>query len=507
MTTAVGADTPGEQVIAVSVPRPRSTRAGGVVALRWAIVLLSVIVAFFPTWTRLAEEAADGAITAYIFVLPLLAAVAAQGIARRRSGELPIHDRQSDVIVGGLAILVAAAIKGLWLPRYVEQYELLHLDVLAAVVFVLGASILVFGLRPVGRFWPVWLLLSALSPLLYRMAAIGLGGSRFAYAAVLVVLAGAAGAIAVGRTRRRGWCGFFCTIATGSAVLAVLLVWWPDMHIAWLQLLSAVGASAVTGAAFFIFSRRGRVGWTGRTLSPMTAKRSISALMVVVFTATAILFIPLPARTADISVVGPPGTGTEGLLLPSGWSQRDFQRFDWAKTYFGRSAVLTRQTVRAETGDPLYDSESRPRRLVVDVLDTANRASLAVYPESTLYQLSNTRTSRALPVDLGHGVSGVLYTSVSDALLLTWTKLVFLWVRGDLTQRVTVISVDNHEPGAVFPVPTPSMASNLASTLATFLRGNAIAVDNDPDYKDRALLTSFARDLVATQWSTDHGQR
>lgn len=68
---------------------------------------------------------------------------------------------------------------------------------------------------------------------------------------------------------------------------------------------------------------------------------------------------------------------------------------------------------------------------------------------------------------------------------------------------MTVISVDNHEPGAVFPIPTPAMASNLGTSLATFLRGNTIAVDNNPDYKDRELLTDFGIDLVDAQWPED----
>lgn len=475
-----------------------------VIAIRWAVLLGCVVLAFFPTWVRLAEEAADGAITTYIFVLPVLAAVAAQGVARRRSGELPIHDRQTDIIVGGLALLAAVAIKALWLPRYVEQYELAHLDVLAGLIFFLGGAILVFGLRPVGRFWSVWLLLLALSPLTYRMAAITVGGSRFAYGAVLVVLAGAAGAIAVGRTRRRGWLGFFSTVAAGFAVLAMMLLWWPSVHIAWLQLISTAGASALVAFGFYFAARRGKSKslLTG-AVSPVTAKRSWSSLVIVVVAAAILFVVPLPERTAISSTPGPPGAPSAPLAIPAGWSQTDRQTFDWVRSYFGRTATLTRQTIRADEGNPSWDIESRPRTVVVDVLSTANRASLAVYPESTLYRLTNTRTSATLPVKLGHDVVGELYTSVSDQLLLTWTKLVFTWVRSDVTQRVTVISVDNHEPGAVFPIPTPAMASNLGTSLATFLRGNTIAVDNNPDYKDRELLTAFGIDLVDAQWPED----
>ncbi|OZF37737.1 hypothetical protein CH294_09280 [Rhodococcus sp. 14-2483-1-1] len=486
-------------------PRWRSRRPYDLLILRWAVLLTSVVLAFLPTWVRLAREAADGAVTAYIFVLPLLAVVAAQGVARRRTGELPIHDRQTDNIVGGIGLLGSIAIKGLWLPRYADQYELSHLDVLAALAFFFGGAILLFGLRPVGRFWSVWVLLLALSPLGYRMVAIGFGGSRFAYAAVMVILAGIAGAIAVGRTSRRGWLGFACTVSTGLAVAAIMLALWPQVHIVWLQLVPTVGAAAVTGIAFYVIARRGRFDEREphRIGSP-TAKWSPSSLVVAIVAAAVLSIIPLPGRAAVASVPGPPGVSTT-LAPPVGFGQTDIQEFGWVRAFFGSRAALTRQTMRAEEGNSAWDMRSRPRTVVVDVLSTTNRASLAVYPESTLYRLSNTRTSKPLTIDLGRGVTGSLYTSVSDALLLTWTKLVFHWQRGDVMQRVTVISVDNHDLDAAFPQPMPSMASNLGTTIGTFLRGNAISIDDDPEYKDRELLTTFGTGLVRQQWALVNG--
>lgn len=475
-----------------------------VIVLRWLLLIGCVVVAFFPTWKRVLEEASNGAITAYIFVLPFLAAVAAQGVARRRAGELPIHDRQTDVIVGCLALLASIAVKALWLPRYSEQYALAHLDVLSALVFFFGGAILLFGLRPVGRFWSVWLLLLALSPLMYRLVAINAGGSRFAYGAVLVVLGGVAGAIAVGRTRRRAWLGFVCTVATGFAVLAFILALWPRIDVVLMQLIPTVGASMVIGVGFYLLSRRGESKRPlPKGMSSSSAKRSPSSAIMVIVAAVILLALPLPQTTAIPDTAGPPGSTSVPLAPPTGWNRTALQSYDWVRSYFGQTATLTRQTMKAEEGNPEWDIESRPRTVVVDVLSTTNRASLAIYPESTLYRLSNTRTSDSLQVPLGHGVTGTLYTSVSDALLLTWTKLVFTWVRGDVTQRVTIISVDNHEDGATFPRPIPSMASNIGTSLATFLRGNSIIADTEPEYKDRTLLTSFGTGLVRAQWNID----
>lgn len=479
----------------------RTRRPVSVIFFYWVVLVVCVGIATYPTGERLVQEAADGAITSYIFVLPFLAAVAAQGIARRRAGELPIHDRQTDIIVGGLALLAAVAIKALWVPRYVEQYQLSHLDVLAGLVFFLGATILLFGLRPVGRFWSVWLLLLALSPLTYRMVAIAAGGSRFAYGAVLVLLAGLAGAIAVGRTRRRALAGFVCSVAIGFVILAAMLETFPDLHIVWLQLIPTVGSAALVGTGFYLVARRGEsMRPLSRPVAPVTAKRSISSVVTVVVASVILFVIPIPEQTVIASTPGPPGPSGDPLIVPDGWTQTGTEHFDWVKSYFGQRSSLNRQIMRAVEGNPAWDLQSRPRTVVVDVLTTANRASLGVYPESTLYRLSNTRTSDTLPVKLGHDIVGSLYTSVSDGLLLTWTKLVFTWVRGDVTQRVTVISVDNHEPDADFPQPMPSMASNLGTSLAIFLRGNTIATDDDPDYKDLGLLTSFGTELVQAQW-------
>lgn len=477
-----------------------------ILVLRWVILLVCVTVAFYPTWVRLAREAADGAITAYIFVLPLLAAVGAQGVARRRASELPIHDRQTDNIVGGIAILGSIAVKALWLPRYADQYELVHLDVLAALAYFFGGSILMFGLRPVGRFWSVWLLLLALSPLGYRIVAIGFGGSRFAYASVMVMLAGFAGAIAVGRSTRRGLLGFGCTVVSGLVVAAVMLALWPTIDVVWLQLVPTVGAAAVTGFAFYVGARRGRVeARPPRRVGPPSAKWSPSSIIVAVLAATVLFFAPLPSRPQFAPVAGPDGPVSIPLTPPVGFSRTEIQEFDWVRAFFGTQSTLTRQTMRADEGNPAWDLHARPRTVVVDVLSSTNKASLAVYPESTLYRLSNTRTSKSLAIELGHGVTGSLYTSVSDALLLTWTKLVFDWQRGDVVQRVTVISVDNHESDAVFPQPTPSMASNVGTGIGTFLRGNAISIDDDPEYKDLELLSSFGSGLVRQQWSGVNG--
>ncbi|MBM7416232.1 MULTISPECIES: hypothetical protein [Nocardiaceae] len=477
------------------------TRPVRTLALRWAVLVVCVAFAFAPTWIRLAEEADSGAVTAYVFVFPVLAVVAGQGTARRREGELPIHDRQTDLIVGGIGALLALAVQALWLPRYSDQYALLHIDLAAVVLFTLSGAIMLFGLRPVGQFWPILLLAFAMSPMLYRLLAVSMGGSRFAYGMVLVLVAGVAGAIAVGRTRGRAALGFLVTVAVGAAVLQLLLVLDPTIDIVLLQLIPTVGASAATGTLFYLLARRGRSKRPlGRPVGAPSVKSARSAVITLVVVAVALVTRPLPAPPPPVDTVGPPGVVAAALAAPTGWRLLDDETYPWVRSYFGQRSSLVRQELQAAVANPEWDVRGRPRTVVVDTLTTTNAASLAVYPERTLYRLASTRSSPELPVELGHGVTASLHTSVDDTLLLTWTKLVFDWVRDGVFQRITIISVDNHEPGAEFPEPTPSMASNLSSVFAVFLRGNTVVGDDDPDFDDRGLLASVGASLVDAQF-------
>ncbi|MDX5452302.1 MAG: hypothetical protein LPK27_06045, partial [Rhodococcus sp. (in: high G+C Gram-positive bacteria)] len=73
--------------------------------------------------------------------------------------------------------------------------------------------------------------------------------------------------------------------------------------------------------------------------------------------------------------------------------------------------------------------------------------------------------------------------------------------RGDaLAQRVSLLTVDNHELDAPFPQPTPNMASNARALRSVFLRGRASVEDSDPEYKDLDMLTEVGRELVEAQW-------
>src|ERR1700712_3716172 len=148
------------------------------VALRWLFIGVLAIVAFLPSLGALYATTVGGGFNGYVWALPLFAILAAQGIARRPRTELPIHDRQTDLIVCTMGLVFAQLLHAVLLQRYALYFNLLRLDLLAMWVFVLSSAIVLFGLRPVGRFLGVWLFMLTMFTLPYHLLVILLGGNR-----------------------------------------------------------------------------------------------------------------------------------------------------------------------------------------------------------------------------------------------------------------------------------------------------------------------------------------
>ncbi|MCK8675564.1 archaeosortase/exosortase family protein [Rhodococcus sp. HM1] len=478
--------------------RPGTQRAATLgVPARWAILLLATILAFHRTVLRIIDEAQAGAGSGFVLVIPVFAAFAAWGLTRRRRDELPIHDRQTDRIVGVAVLVVALAVRALLTPRYREQYVIMHLDVLAMWLFVLGGCVVLFGLRGTSRYWPVWLVLLFTSPLILRLVVAGAGGSRFASGATVTVLAAVCIGIACGRTPRRGLAAAAATVLVGWTAAAVHLTLWPGARVDVVQIVPTVFAAAAVGAVFLAVtpdeSRKART-------CPVTPRDAAGALALVIPLALGIAVLPLPGRTGSPLVPGPASPGEPVLVVPAGWYETAIVDYDWQRRFYGRTATLHRQMLRATEPDPRWDELSRPRSVAVQTLTAANPALFQVNPVETSFDLSRARVGPKRFVDLGHGVEAQYFTVADDDLLLTWSLLSFTWTRGDTAQRVTLLTVDNHEHDAVFPAAEPNMASNLGRLLTVFLRGGHALTDTESEDKDVDLLTALGRELVAAQW-------
>ncbi|WP_424808305.1 hypothetical protein [Rhodococcus sp. 27YEA15] len=470
-------------------------------AVRWVMIALATIFAFWPTWKNLWSSTAGGTAIGFVFVLPLLCVIAAVGIDLRRGPDLPIHDRETDKIVGCIGLAVSLGTQALLLPRFAENYELMHIDVLSAWIFVWSSAVLMFGLRPVNRYWLIWIVPIILSPLAYRTVATELGGTRFDYSIIMVLVASAATTIAVSRTWTRGFVGFLASVALGTVLVYYVADAYPLAPLFTVQLFPPLGAALAIGGAFYLYERRGKsLKPFDRPLRRPSTPTSNWTILAVFGAAVLLFFTSLPDPKGAPVAVGPPPTGEPGLVVPAGWHQLALVRYDWPKRYFGSTSALSRQTIRADTPNPAWDSQMRPRTVQMDVVQVRRPSTLAVYPSSSTYELQNSRVSPTIEVELTRGVIAQMYTIVDDSLLLTWTNLNFVWVRGDnVAQRVSLITVDNHEPDAHFPQPKPSMASNASNTLAVLLRGRTSTVDNESQYKDQAMLQSLGRHIVEAQ--------
>ncbi|HTY29018.1 MAG TPA: hypothetical protein VMD51_12895, partial [Mycobacterium sp.] len=122
------------------------------VALRWLYIAALTVFAFHRSLESLVASTRAGSLDGYIWVVPIAGIMAAIGVARRERTELPIHDRQTDIIVGIIGLGVALMVHGVLLQRYAGYFHLLRLDLLAMWLFVSSASVVLFGLRPVTRF-------------------------------------------------------------------------------------------------------------------------------------------------------------------------------------------------------------------------------------------------------------------------------------------------------------------------------------------------------------------
>jgi hypothetical protein len=468
--------------------------------LRWGYLAVLTVFAFHASLRSLVETTRSGGLGGYVWVVPVAAILAAIGVARRNRTELPIHDRQTDVIVGTMGLVLALLLHAVLLQRYSLYFHLVRLDLVAMWTFVLSGSIALFGLRPVIRFAWVWAVLFMVFPLPYYLLVVLLGGGKVAAGIGTMAIAGVATGVAVGRHVRRGVIGSLSAWAVGLLILAYMAVVTPDAPLLAYQAIPAITAICLVGLLLYLLARRGAPKLLlERKIEPLAARQVWAALPVVLVVAIGISLVRLP------SVGFAPEAVVEGMRFdtaltpPPGWQVHDTKEYPWVSRIYGHGATGIRQKVVAEVGDESYDKFGRPRTLMVDALTTHRPFSLNVFPGRMLYHIEGIRLSRLRPVDLGYGVKADLFSVIDDRLLVTWDGVQWTWTNGAVAQRVFVIAVDNHEDNAPFPEPVGGFGSTFNSMFTVLFRGNAAAYGADPNLKDDRLLTEFAHGLVRAQ--------
>ncbi|TLH66334.1 hypothetical protein C1S80_08560 [Mycolicibacterium aubagnense] len=474
--------------------------------MRWAIIAICTGVAYYDSVAVLVSSTRRQGLVGFVWTVPLVAILVATGVSRRRRGELPIHDRQTDIIVGTMGLVLAVLVEWVLLPRFNLFFYLLRLDLVAMWLFVLSSAVLLFGLRPVSRFGWVWAMLFMVFPLPYYLLVVILGGGRFASGAATLVVSGVGTGIAVGRTFRRGFIGSLVSWLIGLAVLSAMAAQLPHAPLLAYQLIPAL--TAIAGASIFMFfsGRRGMPKQIfDRAVAPVASNQVWGAAILVVAAALLLAFIPLPpqANSTIISrsaatqlVIGRP------LTTPPDWRTTDVRTFPWVHRFYGDNSVLVRQQMTAATGDTRFDKLGRPRTLVVYSLVSRRPFAFDVYPARVLYGLSQARMSQPRMVDLGYGVTGQLQSIVDEKRLITWTSMRFAWGDSRVGQRISIFAVDNHDPDARFPEPSTTLLAAMGTLFTMLIRGNAVLDERNSNFKDATLLTEFGRKLVAAQFGT-----
>ncbi|MFN3339428.1 MAG: hypothetical protein ACK40Z_06995 [Dietzia sp.] len=440
---------------------------------RWALLVVLAGAGFHRSWMRIAEEVVAGAGSEVLLAAPVGAVVTAVAFHLLRRPELPIHDRQSDKIAGTIILAIALMIQWLVLPRYTTTYVLLHLDFVAAWLFLLGGSVFFFGLRRSFRYWPAWLLLAVAMPGALRLLVFALGGGQGAQVAVmaLVVLVGPVMILGPGTIRR---------LVRGAG--------------------SGAGGRQRPGGPTEGRERPGGPPRKELVVSPREAWRSAPLIIVV---GVLLGLAPLPQSLGERVAEGPSSTSGTGQVVPPEWRELVSIDYDWAEQMFGPTATLNRQMIRSSTPRADWDPLLRPRVAAVQTLTVPNAGVLEVFPLEMSYDLSSARVSPPTPVDLGHSVTARYRTVIDDSNLLTWSLLSFVWQRSDdRVQRVTVLTVDNHEYDAEFPETVPGTRSTISRLVSLLLRGSAAVTDTDPQVKDLEMLTELGTELVEAQWTT-----
>ena len=154
-----------------------------------AVALVAVIVAYHYSLTTLARNLGVDTPLAYLGLVPLVALMLAVNRSKPQRGELEVHDRQFDYVVG-VPLLLGALLVLMILPRNLSTlFWVWRLDLLTLPMFVAGTVSITFGVRALWRIrvaicflllaWPLpyqW----SLDRVLDGMTALTLAGIRFA---------------------------------------------------------------------------------------------------------------------------------------------------------------------------------------------------------------------------------------------------------------------------------------------------------------------------------------
>jgi hypothetical protein len=485
------------------------SRPGVDLVLRWFVLVAATVIAFYGTIESIVGSILRGLELSFIATIPILAAFAAVADRRRRRSAVNIHDRETDFIVGGIAATLAVIATTLLAPTLVGGFRMWRVDLLMMWLFIGAAGVLLFGTRRVLQYSWGWLTLGLIWPLPERLIryVLGDGSLRWVgaiHVAVIIVL--------LVRGRRPAERRWVVAPAAALVVSAPFVLLDADRNAA-LTMIPPLVAILAGGLVWLIRDRpRLRPLERPAVANPWFAVVTLVALAVI----AQLVIPPLPplAEPNPIPRAGP--SSAPGSLVPAGWRQLSRTDYPSQSRYFGLHSSWERYRMSAigpDSGPQAVDAEGRKRVMIVDVLTTERPRTLDIFPVASTYPMGRFEISEPTRVDLGHGVEAQLYGAVDPRELLAWSMLTFTIelpaeqavadpnVDGParLAQRITLLLVDDHRPGAPFPEPSNALLDSMRAMLTAVLRGGSQVTI--PEVKDSGLLVSAAERILSQRIS------
>ena len=483
------------------------------IRLRTAAALAAIVACYHTSlWTLLRGVTVDTPL-AYLGLVPLIAAALGWFLARPRSGELDIHDRHLDLIVGVPLVVVALVCLVVLPSRMSAMYWLWRVDLLTMPLFVAGVVALLFGMRMLWRTkaavlflllaWPIpfrGMVARLLDPLsAFTTTAVGLSmrllplatpaagdGSTFRVAhgeGFLVTIASACsgangllgflligGAIALALDGRRSkkllWLGAGVALVWALNLVRILLILVVGRFAgekASIDVLHPfVGLLTFNVAALVMLWNVRRFGLRPRAAVGRRVDAVVRAVPRATVAMALVLCVALVGGVADhglqrydpiASSVG----GSKllpfkfgGLEVPGARAQAK-THFDHGRRFFGESSTWVRYAYR-------YTGEGSLRTnvpVLVDVVNTDDLQSFSDFGIEACYRFHGFATGDLTTIDLGHGLKGNLLRWQDADTGIHWVTLYWIWPvrQGDDVRYERVVLLLNLDDNLQVQVP------------------------------------------------------
>ena len=463
---------------------------------RLVLVVVVSLVAFHHSVGSVLDGIEGGSIIVYVLAVPLYGGVAAAAINRRPGYRIASGVRLTDLLLGAASCLVALGVAALLGPGLSGVYGLWRVDLLMLWLFLLGGTVLCFGLRQVVRSWPFWAVLLLLWPFPVRLANAAMSGANGGAALLLLVVLAA---VAYGHRPEDAprWKVLGSAAAAGTLVLVLAGLTTHPQRLFWPS-----AAAAIVGVAWWVVQGHP----TPRTPVP---ERRVRGTAVVIAGLGIVGLVALPPAPRSLPPVAPTGITVLplGPLVVPGFATTATVTSKDQQRYFGLTSTWQRISLRQ--GDPRTGPAPDGRDVVVDVISTPRPQSLELYPVVTTYPMGTLSSTPDAYVELGHGVTGQVFRAEDVRHHIAYTLLTFSWrlpvdmsITGgytgppaQLNQRITLIAVDDHGDDARFPEPGDASLDGIRAAIASV--GVPRKVREESSLRpDEQLLAVAARGLV-----------